>query len=104
MIGRRIAALAVVTVCWFAPIPARAIDFACSAPTEPVCLSMAAYGSGFDTESEFDWCRFEVERYLSDLREWNACVADEAIRRGDEIVEKFNCVAAGKSWMGTLCM
>lgn len=69
----------------------------CSEPSEPSCLR---YGSGFSSQSEFDSCKWEVERYLRNARDYQQCLQneiDEAARAAKRAVEKFNCYAEDRT-------
>ena len=81
----------------FGAVPAFATMF-CSEPSEPYCVDGNGY---FDDESQFNSCKSEVEDYLSDVKTYTQCLTDEsndAVRKSNDIVEKFNCRAAGKSY------
>ena len=70
----------------------------CSEPSEPSCLR---YGSGFSSRSEFDSCKWEVERYLREVSDYQQCLQneiEEASTEARKVVEKFNCYAEGQSF------
>ena len=59
-------------------------------------------GNGFfDDQSDFESCKSEVEDYVRNVKSFSQCLVDandEAVRKSNEIIEKFNCRAAGKSY------
>ena len=69
----------------------------CTEPSEPYCLSL---GGKFDSESEFRSCRSELEDYLGYVKRYRECLyeeADDTAKKANEMIEKFNCLAKGKS-------
>lgn len=70
----------------------------CSEPSKPDCVDGSGY---FDDQSDFTSCKSEVENYVDDVRRYSECLTDETnatIRESNEIVEKFNCRAEGRSF------
>jgi hypothetical protein len=73
-------------------------SFYCSEPREPSCVDGSGY---FDDSSEFESCKSEVGRFVSDTKEYVSCLTDasnEAIQASNKAVEQFNCRAEGKSY------
>lgn len=70
----------------------------CNEPREPYWVDGNGY---FDDEGQFNSCKSEVEDYLRDVKDYTQCLADEqtkTVQQSNQIVEKFNCRAAGKSY------
>ncbi len=68
----------------------------CSEPSKPFCL-------GFGPPD--DMCRFSVEQYVRQERDFRQCVVDEANMRVEEsrtrsnkIIELWNCYAKGSTY------
>ena len=77
--------------------PSHAFLF-CSEPREPSCVDGNGY---FDDEDQFNGCKSEVENYIGDVKTYTACLTDEhdkAVKQSNDIIEKFNCRAAGTSY------
>lgn len=70
----------------------------CSEPREPFCLSGIGSNGGFDSDSEYSTCKFEVEQYISALDNWQDCIANAAKKKADEAVKAFNCRVADKGY------
>ncbi len=92
MLGRASALLALIFVSSVSPAGAQW----CSEPSKPFCLEMG------QTD---DWCRGEVEQFLTREKEFRDCLVDDANRRIEEskrrarqAVEKWNCYAKGNSF------
>lgn len=60
----------------------------CSEPSEPYCISMSF--SSFNSESEFNTCKMEVENYIAELKSYHSCITREMNQKIDEAIEKFN--------------
>lgn len=65
----------------------------CHEPTEPNCLNW-----NFNSQSDFEHCKRQVEWYLQELQEYAQCVVNEAVRKQNEAIGKFNCRASGNSF------
>lgn len=68
----------------------------CSEPSKPFCLDM-----GFNSESDFDMCRYEVESFVRSTNEYVRCLneaGEDAIRKANRAVEQFNCKARRQSF------
>lgn len=92
MLGRASALLGLAFALFAAPAGAQW----CSEPSKPFCLDMG------QTD---DWCRSEVEQFLTREKEFRECLVDDANRRIEEskrrarqAVEKWNCYAKGSSF------
>lgn len=71
--------------------------FGCYKPTMPYCVEFG----NFNSKSDFEMCKMEVENYLRDLQEYIQCLEDEineAIEEQNEVIKKFNCKARGDSY------
>ena len=66
--------------------PANAFSF-CHEPQEPFCLRSSFE---FDSPYEYKSCKQETERYLEELRNYQACVTREVQNKMDEAVNNFN--------------
>ena len=73
-------------------------NYYCDEPDPPYCIDR--YGT-FDDEWSFTRCRREVEYYLDDVADFQQCLSgwfDAAGREADDVVERFNCRAQGRSF------
>ena len=73
-------------------------NYFCAEPDPPYCVD--SYGT-FDDEWSFSRCRNEVEYYLDDIADFQRCLSDwfdAAGQEADDIVERFNCRAQGRSF------
>ena len=73
--------------------------FGCYKPTIPMCVEN--YYGNFNSKSDFEMCKMEVENYLRDLQEYIQCLEDEineAIEEQNKVIKKFNCKARGDSY------
>lgn len=78
-------------------VPAAAQALWCSEPSQPYCIDDY---DGF-TRTEFDSCRYDVEAYLRDVRQYVECLQEEQQKvsgEADEVIENFNCLASGESY------
>jgi hypothetical protein len=93
----RIALLALLALAVLPSASSQAFMF-CSEPREPSCVEGNGY---FDDADQFNGCKSEVEDYVRDVKSYTECLTEEhdkAIRQSNDIIEKFNCSAAGKSY------
>lgn len=63
----------------------------CSEPIRPYCLDL-----DFQSENDFDTCRFEVESFVRSTRAYTQCLDDarnDVVRKANRAVEQFNCKA-----------
>ena len=68
--------------------------FYCYKPTMPYCVEFG----NFNSKSDFEMCKMEVENYLRDLQEYIHCLEDEiseAIEEQNEVIKKFNYKTRG---------
>ncbi len=97
----RIAAAVVAVAALSFPFAAHAF---CSMQSEPMCLTLE---TPFKNSTSFQWCKNEMDRYEKALKDYKACVLEEAMeevrRKNDEAarkynraVDKFNCYARGE--------
>lgn len=77
----------------------QALAFSCFDPSPPYCV--ADYGR-FDTDTDFEICRSDMERYQRQVNDYRECVAREArekmedsLRRYNRAVDDFNRRARG---------
>ncbi|WP_234628961.1 hypothetical protein [Afifella sp. H1R] len=80
------------------PIPSAHAALFCSEPSKPYCIEWA---QEFSSESEFEDCKWEMERYLKDARAYIDCLEEErdrAVRATNAAIETFNCLAEGNSY------
>ncbi|MCZ6172333.1 hypothetical protein [Campylobacter ureolyticus] len=73
--------------------------FGCYKPTIPMCVE--DYYGNFNSKSDFEMCKMEVENYTRDLQEYIQCLEEEineAIEEQNEVIKKFNCKARGDSY------
>jgi hypothetical protein len=83
---------------------APAASYYCSEPSEPMCIGIVMSSeAGFESESDFQLCKMQVERYLVQWDNWVECHADEATDKKNEAVEAFNCRARGGKLIGSVC-
>ncbi|MCZ6103026.1 MAG: hypothetical protein E6258_00300 [Campylobacter ureolyticus] len=47
--------------------------FYCCKPTMPYCVEFG----NFNSDSDFEMCKMEIENYLRDLQEYIQCLEDE---------------------------
>ncbi len=81
--SKRLLFLFLVGVAVFFSLPSRAGAFYygfCSEPSEPSCLMF-----GIDSKSEFDYCKMDVESYISDVESFLECLNSEAEDKLSEI-------------------
>ena len=74
-------------------------SFGCYKPTIPMCVEN--YYGNFNSKSDFEMCKREVENYLGDLQDYIQCLEkeiNEAIEEQNEVIKKFNCKARGDSY------
>lgn len=65
----------------------------CSEPSKPYCVS--SYGN-FNSSSEFESCKYNVERYVRDASDYMECLSKEINETQDEVkdvVNNFNNMA-----------
>lgn len=65
----------------------------CFEPTEPRCVNW-----DFNSQYDFENCQRQVRRYLQELQEYAQCVANEIVKKQNEVIMKFNCRASGESY------
>jgi hypothetical protein len=68
----------------------------CSEPTKPYCLDL-----DFQSDGDFDNCRFEVESFVRSTSAYAQCLDDarnDAVRKANRAVEQFNCKARRESF------
>jgi hypothetical protein len=79
-------------ICAILSSPTLAFGY-CTAPRSPYCVDgLIDFSDRFD----FDLCRDEVERFVSDTQRYSECLNEErskAIKKANEVVEQFNCKA-----------
>ena len=93
----RLAIFALISSITLASSPSHAFLF-CNEPREPSCVDGNGY---FDDEDQFNSCKSEVENYISDVKTYTECLIEEhdkAVKQSNDVIEKFNCRAAGKSY------
>lgn len=78
-------------------------SFGCYKPTIPMCVEN--YYGNFNSKSDFEMCKMEVENYLKDVQRYVKCITDEAeddikkaIEEQNEVIKKFNCKARDDSY------
>lgn len=81
-------------------LPTLAFASYCTEPPEPTCIR---YGAGFSDKSDFDMCKWEMDRYLQKIKSHQNCLKNEigllnqqledATRNANETIKKFNCFA-----------
>ena len=103
MIFHRVAPVSFLIACLGMLGTTPAQSFYCSEPRQPSCID--AFGT-FDNEWSFNSCRSDMERYVSDVARYAACLYEEAEREADDArseandaIERFNCRAQG----GLIC-
>jgi hypothetical protein len=70
----------------------------CSEPSPPYCID--GFGT-FDDEWSFNRCRDEVESYVSEVTDFQNCLAqwhEAAGYEAENVIEKFNCKAQGNTF------
>lgn len=63
-------------------------SFYCYKPTMPYCVEFG----NFNSDSDFEMCKMEVENYLRGLQEYIQCLEDEineAIEEQNEVIKKI---------------
>lgn len=71
-------------------ISASAQSYFCSRPDKPYCVDSF---QRFRDQSEFENCKFEVEEYLNNIREYVECLEREkadAINESEAVIQSFN--------------
>lgn len=63
----------------------------CVEPVEPFCVRF------FDA-SNFDLCRYQVKRYLTEAEIYIQCVTQNTEDSSKAVVKRFNCYAAGNEY------
>jgi hypothetical protein len=68
----------------------------CNEPKEPYCLD-----NEFDDEGDFSSCKWEMESYRRNVKNYTSCLsdaADEALKKYNKAVERFNCRARRETY------
>lgn len=91
--------LTVTAVALFSLVYAGDVNAMCFEPSSsPPSCTQQYISDTFEDEWEFDSCKRELSRYISELEDWVICVQSEASDRAEEAVEDFNCKASGESY------
>ena len=65
-------------------------SYFCSRPNKPYCVS--SYQK-FRDQNEYTSCKFEVEEYLDNIREYVECLEmerEDAVSESEEVIQDFN--------------